>query len=127
MATKYYVPAAACLTLTEHSGNLSVTDMLENLMRMLTMDRTEGHDQLTAEEAEEAISQLNRVQFRQLKDRAREELYSQEMQEYLQRKGITEGMQLDEVNADEVDVQDILDEFTMTEFKTMEMSVVEWD
>lgn len=127
MATKYYAPAAACLTLTEHPGNLSVTDMLENLMRMLIMDRTEEHEQLTAEEAEGAISKLSRVQFRQLRDRAREELYSQEMQEYLQRKGITEGMQLDEVNADEVDVQDILDEFTMTVFKTMEMSVVEWD
>ena len=127
MATKYYAPVAACLTLTEHPGSLSVFDLLENIMRMLTMVRTEEHDRLTAEEAEQAIDRLSSDQYRQLRDQAREVLNSQEMQEYLYRKGITVGMPLEEVNPEEVNPQEIMDEFSMTEFAEMEMPLTEWE
>jgi hypothetical protein len=129
MATKYYAPAAALspLTLTTQQGSLTRSVMVNNLMRMLTMDRTQEHDRLTAEEAEKAISLLSSAQRRQLQDRATEELNSQEMQEYLNRKGITEGMPLEEVNAEEVDVPEILNEYSMTEFAEMEMPPVEYD
>ena len=129
MATKYYAPVAALspLTLTTQPGSLSVFDILENIMRMLTMDRTEEHDRLTAEEAEQAIDRLSSDQYRQLRDQARVELNSQEMQEYLYRKGITVGMPLEEVNPEEVNPQEIMDEFTMTEFAEMEMPLTEWD
>ena len=129
MAKKYYAPAAclSCLTLTERPGALTRQDLIENIMRMLTMDSTEEHDRLTSEEAEEEIDKLSRSQYQALSKRAQMELDSPEMQEYLDRKNLMIGDPLVVVNQEEVDVREILDEWTMAKFAEQEMPVVEWD
>lgn len=129
MATKYYAPAASlsCLTLTTRPGALTRAILVENLMRMLAMEANESHDRLTAEEANAEIDKLNRSEYQRLREKATVELDSQEMQEYLQRKRIMLGDPLVAVNEAEVNVQEILDEFTMTEFEQQEMPLVEYE
>ena len=128
MEQKYYAPATlSCLTLTQHPGTLTRADLSENLMRMLEMDKTEKHDRLTAEEAQTLIDQMSREEYKALQSRAETALNSQEMQEYLQRKQITVGDPLSEINPSEVNEQEIMDEFSLAEFEQTEMPMAYWD
>ena len=129
MAQKYYAPAAclSILTLTQRPGALTRSELIENLMRMLTMDATEERGRLTAAEAEAEIEEMSRSEYQRLRSRAEAELDSPEMQEYLDRKRIMVDDPLVVVNQEEVNVEEILDEYSLTEFAEQEMPLVEYD
>ena len=129
MAQKYYAPAVclSSLTLTQRPGALTRSILIENLMRMLTMDATESRGRLTATEAEAEIAQLGRSPYQRLRSRAVKELDSPEMQSYLERKRIMVGEPLVVVNPEEVNAEEILDEYSLTEFAEQELSEVEYD
>ena len=128
MAQKYYAPAQpSCLTLTQQQGVLTRSILTENIMRMLAMDETADHERLTADEANQEIEQLNRQEYQNLYQQAQRVLNSEEMQTYMQRKQIMEGEPLQPVNETEINVEEMLDEFSLTEFLQQEVPVVEYE
>ena len=126
MAQRYYAhPAAPHLTMSKEQGEVTREVLLENLERMLMMDATPTRERLTAELAQEEINNLSREQYRELQARAEKVLSNPELEEYLQLKGIMLGDPLEELT--QVNVQEILDEFSLQEFELTEMPQVEWD
>ena len=82
METKYYAPQGQllCLTLATHSGKLTYSDVLNNLMRMALMDDQEVPD---AEEAMQEIKQMSQEQYSNLRAWCQDRMAQEDFQKYL--------------------------------------------
>ena len=82
METKYYAPQGQllCLTLATHSGKLTYSDVLNNLMRMALMDDQEVPD---AEEAMQEIKQMSQEQYSNLRAWCQDRMAQEDFQLYL--------------------------------------------
>ena len=138
MDTKYYAPKEhlSVLTVSRSPGNLTYSDILDNLMRMILMDETEERERLSAEEAIAEIAEISREEYRALRNKAVHAYQDWDLQKYMEEHEIREGMPLvpveeifQEENEPKVTPEEVeawtletLDEFSWTELENMWLS-----
>ena len=122
---QYYGEDKLFLTFSKQD-TLSYSTILQNIMIMLIHD--DSDDLLTNAEANAVLIKLSKEDYDDLHDRA-ENLYSDfEIQQYLDRRGIYIGMELCELDEDEVESfrDEISEIMSWSEFEDYELDDVEW-
>lgn len=97
METKYYAPQGTPLFLTvaDHPGSLTDSDLVDNLIRMMVMNETEERERLDSEEAEKEIDAMSREHYRALRKTAQWYLYNEpRLQIYLEEHHVRPGLEL---------------------------------
>lgn len=123
MAQKFYARKPFhWMAVSDMEGDLSGTDLLWNIMRMMVM----SEEDVNSREAFKILDEMPQEQFDELKRNAESWLYDPEMQAYLERKNVKEGDRMYPVE-DEEELMSNLDEMDWESFLSGELPEAEWD